>query len=556
MRERAMERSLVAGADFGSDSVRVIIIDAFTGQRVAEAVSPYPRWKKGLYCDASKSRFRQHPLDYIESFTECMKSVMGQLGPDRKKELRAIAIDATGSTPCPVDENGIPLAMLEEFRENPNAMFHLWKDHTAVEEAREINEVFSSGEIDFTRYQGIYSSEWYWAKMLHTIRTDEKVKQAAWSWVEHCDWLPSLLIGRTAPLNMYRGSCAAGHKALYNSHFGGLPHEERLEKLDPYLALMARRYQSKPQPAGTRLGVVAGEWADLLGIPEDTIVGGGSFDAHAGAVGAGVRPGTMVKVVGTSAVDMLVEDESNLEGKDLRAYCGQAEDSIVPGYIGIEASQAAFGDVFAWFSSLLMWPLHELLRESRVVSDDLKTALTEEISRKVIGSMEKKAMLEDTDMIALDWFNGRRYPHLNEQVKAAMMGLHLGTTAPQIYRALAVSTVFGSKGVFDTYISNGINVDRLILVGGIAKKSPFIMQMMADVLQRPVMVCREEQVCALGAAIYAAVAAGFFENVPAAQDALCEPYHVNYLPNKEKFEEYEKKYVKYLEYGDFIESVT
>lgn len=551
-----MKRSLVAGADFGSDSVRVIIFDVFTGHMVAEAVSHYPRWKKGVYCDAAKSQFRQHPLDYIESFTECMKSVMGQISPNRKKDLQAIAIDSTGSTPCPVNENGTPLAMLEEFRENPNAMFHLWKDHTAVEEAKEINRVFSSGKIDYTRYQGIYSSEWYWAKILHTIRIDKEVKKAAWSWVEHCDWLPSFFIGKTDPLNMYRGSCAAGHKALYNSHFGGLPHEECLEKLDPYLAQIAKRYQSKPKPAGTRLGIITKEWADLLGIPDDTIIGGGSFDAHAGAVGAGVRPRTMVKVVGTSAVDMLVEDEINLEGKNLRAYCGQAEDSIVPGYIGIEASQAAFGDVFAWFSSLLMWPLHELLQQSQLIPDNIKTALTEEISLKLIGSIEKKAMLEDTELISLDWFNGRRYPHLNEQVKAAIMGLHLGTSAPQIYHALAMSTVFGSKRVFDSYISNGINVDRMILVGGIAKKSPFIMQMMADVLQRPVMVCREEQVCALGAAIYAAVAAGFFENVPAAQDALCEPYNVNYLPNKEKFEEYEKKYLKYLEYGDFIEDIT
>ncbi len=551
-----MERSLVAGADFGSDSVRVIVIDASIGRRAAEAVSPYPRWKKGLYCDAAKKQFRQHPLDYIESFTECMKAAMEQLGPDRKKDLRAIAIDTTGSTPCPVNEKGTPLAMLEEFRENPNAMFHLWKDHTAVEEAREINEVFSSGAIDYTRYQGIYSSEWYWAKMLHTIRTDEGVKKAAWSWVEHSDWLPSLLTGRTEPDGMYRGACAAGHKALYNSHFGGLPHPECLEKLDPYLALIAKRYQSKPQAAGTPLGAITKEWSDVLGIPEDTLVGGGSFDAHAGAVGAGVRPRTMVKAVGTSAVDMLIEEEANLEGKDLRAYCGQAEDSIVPGYIGIEAGQAAFGDVFAWFSSLLMWPVSELLQESTLIPGDLKAALAEEMGRTIIGSIERRAELEDTDAIALDWFNGRRYPHLNERVKAGIAGLHLGTTAPQLYRALAMAAVFGSKRIFDSYISNGIKIDRLILVGGIARKSPFIMQMMADVLQRPIMVCREEQVCALGAAIYAAVAAGLFKNVPHAQEALCEPYHANYVPDNKKIEEYEKKYLKYLEYGNFIESAT
>ncbi len=551
-----MQRKLVVGVDFGSDSVRVIIIDALTGDRTSEAVSYFPRWKKGLYCDAEKKQFRQHPLDYIESFTVSVKSAINQINPERRKEIIAIAIDTTGSTPCPVNEDGVPLAMMEEFSQNPNAMFHLWKDHTAMEEAREINRVFSSGEIDYTKYQGIYSSEWYWAKILHTIRTDEKVKKAAWSWVEHCDWLPSLLIGKTKPDSMYRGSCAAGHKALYNSHFGGLPHEECLGRLDPYLALIAKRYQSIPKPAGTCLGTITKEWAEILGLPKETIIGSGSFDAHAGAVGAGVRPGTMVKAVGTSAVDILVEDEANLEGKSLQAYCGQAEDSIMPGYIGIEAGQAAFGDVFTWFSSILMWPMQELLSQSQLISEPLKAALREEIGQNIIGCLDRDAIPEDSDIIALDWFNGRRYPYLNEQVKAGVMGLHLGTTAPQIYRALAMATVFGSKRIFDSYISNGIRIKRLITVGGISQKSPLIMQMMADILQRPVMVCKEEQVCALGAAIYAAVAANIYDNIPTAQDSLCECYHANYEPNEKKAEEYEKRYLRYMEYGDFVEAIT
>jgi len=529
-----------------------------TGERLAKAVSYYPRWQKKLYCDAGKSQFRQHPLDYIESFTHCIKSVMEQIGPDRKNDLRSIAIDATGSTPCPVDRNGTPLALLEEFKENPNAMFYLWKDHTAVEEAKEVNDVFSTAEIDYTMYQGIYSSEWYWAKILHGIRTDKDVRQAAWSWVEHCDWFPAMLIGKTDPLNMYRGSCAAGHKALWNSHFGGLPSQDTLAKLDPYLALVASRYQSKPKPAGTCLGTITKEWSEKLGVPEDTIIGGGSFDAHAGAVGAGVSPGTMVKVVGTSTVDMLIEEAGKLEGKDLRAYCGLAEDSIVPGYIGIEAGQAAFGDVYAWFSSLLLWPIHEMLPECSIIDENFKKKLAEDFSNRIIREIEQKAMslTDDTDIVALDWFNGRRYPHLNENVKAAISGLNLGSTAPQIYRALVEATVFGSRRVFDSFIDNGINIERLIIVGGIAKKSPFVMQMMADVLQRPVMVCKEEQVCTLGAAIYAAVAAGLYPDVPTGQKALCEPYNANYFPNKERLAKYNEKYGKYLSLGNYVESAA
>ncbi len=550
-------RNLVAGADFGSDSVRIIVLDAVTGERFAKAVCNYPRWQKKLYCDAAKNQFRQHPQDYIESFVKCMNSVMDQLGADRRGKLRSIAIDATGSTPCPVDRRGTPLALIEEFADDPDAMFHLWKDHTAVEEAKEINEAFSNAKIDYTMYQGIYSSEWFWSKILRTVRKNEKIREKAWTWVEHCDWLPSLLIGKTDPETMYRGSCAAGHKALWNSHFGGLPDRECLESLDPYLALVYDRYGSKPQPAGTYAGVITRGWAERLGVPQDTIIGGGSFDAHAGAVGAGVSLRTMVKVVGTSTVDMLVEAPENVEGKDLRAYCGQAEDSIVPGYIGIEASQAAFGDVYAWFAGILMWPVRELINKSRLLDSGIRERLVDETAARLIREVEQKAMLiNDTDIIALDWFNGRRYPNLNDNLKAAVINLSLGSTAPEVYHALVMGTVFGSRHVFDKYTANGIDIERIIMVGGIAKKSPFVMQMMSDVLQRPLMVSNEEQTCAFGAAIYAAVAAGFYPDVPTAQRALCEPFKANYYPIADNFAKYEEKYRKYLMLGGFVESVT
>ena len=361
-------------------------------------------------------------------------------------------------------------------------------------------------------------------------------------------------MGITDPDKLYRGSTGAGHKALWNSHFGGLPDRECLGSMDPYLALIYDRYNSVPKPAGTRLGVIAREWAEKLDVPEDTIIGGGSFDAHAGAVGAGVRPGTMVKVVGTSAVDMLVEDKERLEGKDLRAYCGLAEDSIVPGYIGIEASQAAFGDVYTWFGSLLMWPLNELVPGSGIVPPDIAEKLLEDVRGRIIRELERKAeQIGDVDLTALDWFNGRRYPFLNEDAKAAISGLSLGSTAPEIYKALAEATVFGSRRVFEGYIENGINIERIIMTGGIAKKSPFIMQMMADVLERPVMVSHEEQVPALGAAIYAAVAAGFYPDVIAAQDALCEPYRESYLPDAERSKKYLEKYQEYRALGGFID---
>ena len=552
-----MKQTLVAGVDFGSDSVRVVLLDVNTGKNVADAVSLYPRWQKKLFCDPARNLFRQHPLDYIESLEDCMQSVMRRVGPAGKSALRAIAIDTTGSTPCPVNRDGTPLALLEDFKDNPNAMFNLWKDHTAVEEAKEINQVFSDARIDYTMYQGTYSSEWYWAKILHTIRIDPGIRQEAWTWVEHCDWMPSLLTGKTDPSDIYRGACAAGHKALWHSTFFGLPDVQCLSKLDPYLARIAERYNTEPLPAGTNLGVISKEWSARLGVPEDIIVGGGSFDAHAGAVGAGIRPRTLVKVVGTSTVDMLIEDTANLTGKNLRDYCGQAENSIVPGYVGIEAGQAAFGDVYAWFASVLMWPLRELFADSAVINEEQRAQLTQEADKKMIAELERKAQtIDENDLTAVDWFNGRRYPYLNENVKGAVMGLTLGSSAPAMYRALVQSTVFGSKRIFDSFIANKLQIDQLILVGGIANKSPFTMQMMADVLNRPVMVCRSEQICARGAAIFAAVASGLMPDVPTAQNVFSEPYRASYFPIESHFQKYEQLYRQYLLCGNFMEEFT
>lgn len=554
-----MIQKLVAGVDFGSDSVRAVVLDARTGTELAHAACPYVRWQDQCYCDPVRSQFRQHPLDYLEGLTQCMQTVMDQIGPAAQSRLLALAIDTTGSTPCPVDRQGTPLALLAEFADNPNAMFHLWKDHTAVTEAREIDQVFTAAKMDYTQFQGVYSSEWYWAKILHTTCVDDGIRAAAWSWVEHCDWLPALLIGQTDPVTMYRGACAAGHKALWHSHFGGLPDPACLASLDPCLAALALRYQSIPQPAGSRLGVISPAWAERLGVPATTLIGGGSFDAHAGAVGAGIRPRTLVKVVGTSTVDMLIAEAWQTAGKDLRAYCGQTEHSIVPGYIGIEAGQAAFGDLFAWFASLLMWPLREILPRSPLIRDGLLQQLTTETASQMIASLEAHAARMApvaSGLTAVDWFNGRRYPHLNEQVQGALFGLNLGSTAPALYRALVQSAVFGSRRIFDSLIDQGLAIDQLIVVGGIAEKSPYTMQLLADILKRPVMVSRQANVCARGAAIYAAVAAGLYPDVPAAQVVLCEPCHTDFYPNRQLEAAYEQAYQRYLIGGTLVETLV
>ncbi len=548
-----MKNKLVIGVDYGSDSVRVVIVDSINGEKIASGVCNYPRWAQLKYCDPTMTQYRQHALDYIEALKIAMKSALSQLEEGAGMNVIGLAVDTTGSTPCPVDRNGTPLCLLKKFEDNPNAMFHLWKDHTAVEEAKEINELFSNSDIDYTKFQGIYSSEWYWAKILHTVKADEDIRNAAYSWVEHSDWLAGLLVGNTDPKTMHRGACPAGHKALWHSEFNGLPPVELLNRLDPHLGDVAKRYANQTTNAGTRLGNISKEWAQELGLNPQLYVGMGSFDAHAGGVGAGIEKNTMIEVVGTSTVAMLIDLPETLKGKDLKEVCGQAENSIVPGYVGIEMSQPAFGDVYAWFKELLEWPIRQFL-PSEILSDEKRKELLDHIKKNMIRELElgAKDYLKD-ELVALDWFNGRRYPVLNENVRAAIAGLSLGTKPEQLFCALAKGTVFGCKRIYNSLIDNGMQIDRIIAVGGIAKKSEFVMQLMTDCLNVPIMVCEEEQVCAKGASIFATVAAGSYESIELAQKAFCQPYKANYFPNPENVDMFNQQYDRYLRLGDFVE---
>lgn len=552
-----MQNNLVIGVDFGTDSVRAIVVDPDKNEMLGEDECYYPRWRDGQYCEAKNHQFRQHPRDYIEGLAACVRGAVKNAGATAGKYVRGIAVDTTGSTPCPVNEQGVPLALLAGFEDNPQAMFHLWKDHTAIQEAEEINQLAAAwGGEDYTKFQGKYSSEWFWAKILHTIRMDGRVKEAAWSWVEHCDWIPALLTGQTAPLTMYRSACAAGHKALWHSEFGGLPAQEFLAQLDPYMAAVKEHYGGPPQTADTRVGLLTAAWADRLGLSPQVIVGGSSFDAHAGAVGVGIEPRVLVKVIGTSTVDMLIEQYEHLQGKDLKEICGQAENSIMPGYVGIEAGQAAFGDVYAWLKEILMWPLKHVLPLSGLLTEAQTNALSQEISAKLIPEITahgQAAPEDEADLIALDWFNGRRYPMVNEYVTGAVTGLQLGTTVPQLYKALVLATAFGSRRILESFLAEGLNVERIIAVGGIAQKSPFVMQILANVLNRPISVSASTQACAKGAAMYAAVAAGVYRTLPQAQAAMPEGVLSVYKPEKERVERYNQLYKKYLQLGQFVE---
>lgn len=550
-----MDRQYVIGVDFGSDSARAIVVDACSAEVLAEASMLYPRWEKRKYCDSECSQYRQHPKDYLEVLEGVLKEVLDQVGSSGREKIAGIAVDTTGSTVCPVDEEGTPLAMLDAFLEEPDAMFHMWKDHTAVKEARELNEHFSKGGTDYTQFQGEYSAEWFWAKILHTVRKNPAVRAAAYTWVEHTDWIAGVLAGRTRPEEIVHCACAAGHKALWNSRFVGLPARDCLSGADPYLGLIHDRYSQQPKNAGERIGTLSPKWASKLGLSEQVSVAVGSFDAHAGAVGVGISERTLVKVAGTSTVDMMIMKPEDIKGKNISVCCGMAENSIVPGFYGCEAGQSAFGDTYVWYKRILMWPLEHMYIPEEILPAQMRTGLQEYMAARMICELEKAAQEEggDEKLTALDWFNGRRYPCLNETVKSSISGLSLGTAAPDIYRALVKGTIFGSRHIYDSLVEAGAQIDRVICVGGVAQKSRYIMQMLSDVLDVPIMVSKEKQSCARGACVFAAVGAGLFPDVQAAQRALCETYEPTFYPRKDMHEKYQEEYAEYLELGEYTE---
>lgn len=524
-----MSSQLTIGLDFGSDSVRAVLVDVENGEILASCVQNYPRWSEGKYCDAPNNQFRQHPLDYLESLEVVVKGVMQGI---EKERVIGIGVDTTGSTPCAVNKEGIPLSMLPEFADDPNAMFILWKDHTAIFEADEINAYAKShGGTDYTMYEGgIYSSEWFFAKILHTLRMSEAVRKAAFSWVEHCDWIPAELTGNIDPLKMARSRCAAGHKAMWHESWGGLPPEEFFAGLDPMLAGLRDRLFKDTVTGDKPAGKLSQKWADRLGLTTNVVVAAGAFDCHFGAVGAQIHAYDLVKVCGTSTCDILVAPQVN---NCIPGICGQVDGSVIPGMIGLEAGQSAFGDVYAWFKRLLSY------------AGDIKIAVLEKEAATIpVGT---------TGVLALDWFNGRRTPNANQKLTGAICGLNLGTTAPMVYRALAESTVYGARAIIDHFKAQSIPIRNVIMTGGISRKSPFIMQMCADVFNLPIKIAACDQTCALGSAMFGAVAAGHYARVEDAMEKMGAGFDAEYTPNKEVVQLYEELYQRYLRFGRTLE---
>ena len=547
----------VIGLDYGSDSARAVVVCTETGQTLATSVKYYPRWQAGKYCNPAINQYRQHPLDYIEVLEGTVKEALSKCPAGTAEHVVGIAFDTTGSTPVFTDEQGTPLALLPEFAENPNAMFVLWKDHTAVQEAAEINQLCKKWEIDYSAYEGgIYSSEWFWAKALHVLRADEAVRAKAYSIVEHCEWMPALLTGVQSAKEIVRSRCACGHKTMWHPKWNGLPSEEFLTTLDPLLAGFRDRLFSETETADKPVGKLTPEWAERLGLSTDVVVAGGAYDCHMGAVGAAVTPHTFVRIIGTSTCDVMVADYQEIGDRLIKGICGQVDGSVIPGMIGLEAGQSAYGDVYAWFKRLLEFPLKQILSKSTLLDEATKAKLIDEVSDQIIPALTAEAEqipIEESGVLATDWINGRRTPDANQLLKGTITGLTLGTTAPRIFRALVEATAFGGKAIVDRFRAEGVAIDNVIGIGGIALKSPFVMQVLSDVLNMPVKVCNTDQACALGAAMFAATAAGVYSRVEEAIAAMNSGFAKTYEPNPEHAATYQAIYEQYVKVGQFTE---
>ena len=553
-----MTDKYVIGLDYGTDSVRAVVVNTANGETAGTSVFEYPRWKQGLYCDPASNRFRQHPLDYIEGMETTVREALKGLPREIIDNIAGITVDTTGSTPVAVDRRGVPLSLKPGFEDDPDAMFVLWKDHTAIKEAAEINEVSKTwGGTDFTMYSGgVYSSEWFWAKILHVLRSNEKVRENAFSWVEHCDWIPALLTGNTDPLKLKRSRCAAGHKAMWHKDFNGLPAEEFLVRVDPLLSGLRNRLFTETYTCDVSAGVISEEWSRRLGLPSGVKIGAGAFDAHLGAIGGEIKPYHLVKVMGTSTCDMLVAHMSEAGDKLVAGICGQVDGSIIPGMLGLEAGQSAFGDVYAWFGKLLLWPVEEIISTMSWLDENSRERIREETSERIIAELTREAEQlpdDETALVALDWLNGRRTPFASQELKGAIAGLSLGSDAPRIFKSLVEATAFGSKMINDRFIEEGVRIDGVIAIGGVARKNPWVMQIVTDVLNKPISVASSDQTCALGSAMAASVMAGIHPDFESARKAMGGGFEKEYRPDPAKARKYDELYLRYKKLGAFIE---
>ncbi len=528
------------GIDFGSNSVRALIVRCSDGRELGSCVAGYPSGKEGILLDARDHHLaRQHPGDYLSAMEKCVRGALAQAVKTngfQPGQVIGLGVDTTGSSPIPVDERNRALGMRPGWKKNLAAQCWLWKDHTSWEEAARITEMAARLRPHFLAKCGnTYSSEWFWSKIWHCLKTAPDVFDAAYSWVELCDWVPSVLAGITNPAEVRRGVCAAGHKALYCEEWGGLPDKTFLRRLDPKLAALRDRLYAKAHDATESAGALCADWAERLGLPAGIPIAIGEMDVHYGAIGSGISEGTLVKVIGTSTCDCAVVPAGK-KVADIPGICGIVNGAILPGFFGIEAGQSAVGDIFKWWIE-------------RVCEGDaaLYRKLEQQAARQAPG---------ESGLLALDWNNGNRTILVDPMLSGLLIGTTLHTTQAEIYRALIEATAFGARAIIERIEEYGVPVKRIVCAGGIAEKSPLLMQIYADVTGRTMFVAGSSQACALGSAVSAAVLAGEFRDFPAAQKAMTSLKSVSYRPNAPARRAYDRLYRIYRSLHDAFGGVN
>ena len=533
------------GVDYGTNSVRGIVVRCSDGVEIGTSVFNYPVGEMGILLDASDHNLaRQHPGDYLAGLEFTVVGAVSdakQSDPEFSADkVIGIGVDSTGSSPIPVNQSNEALAMKPEFQGNLAAECWLWKDHTSVEEAAKITELGRKHRPHYLAKCGnTYSSEWFWSKLWHCLNVAPDVFDAAYSWVELCDWVPSIMAGVKDPTEVKRGVCAAGHKAFYADDWGGLPDKEFLSMLNPKLADLKDRLYEKAYDASEKAGELCSEWAAQLGLPEGVAIAIGEFDVHYGAIGAGVDEGTLVKVIGTSTCDCGVV-KADKEVADIPGICGIVKGAILPGYYGIEAGQSAVGDIFAWFVSY-------------VCKGDADThiALTRQAEAYKPGEI---------GLLSLDWNNGNRTILVDPLLTGLLVGQTLHTSQAEIYRALIEGTAFGARMILERIESFGVPVSRVVCAGGIAEKNPMLMQIYADITGREMLISGSSQTCALGSAVSAAVLAGSalggYDDFETAQAKMTRLKDVSYQPNPDSQAVYNELFELYKQLHDAFGGVV
>jgi len=533
----------VIGLDFGTNSCRALIVDISDGTELASSVFSYPSGIEGVIVDAADPNLaRQNPADYVigieTTVKEVIKKAKGLLSLFDPCNMIGIGVDTTGSSPLPVDKQGVPLCFDKKYKDNPNAMVWLWKDHTGYAEAAQITETAARMRPQYlAKIGGTYSSEWFWSKILHCKNVDKTVFGEAYSFVEICDWIPAVLVGINDADKIKRSVCAAGHKAMFNSSWNGLPDNEFLEALSEGLSPLRGRLYNEAYTAENLAGYLTKEWAAKLGLSENTAVAVGAFDAHMGAVGAGVSAGTLVKILGTSTCDIMVSP-ADKPLKDIPGVCGIVDGSVMNSYYGIEAGQSAVGDIFLWF-------INNLVPE--------KYGSTQAEKFKNLEAEGAKLKPGESGLLALDWNNGNRTILVDVRLTGMLLGQTLHTQPHEIYRALIEATAFGALAIIDRIEEFGVEIKEVVNCGGLAVKSPMMMQIYADIIGRPMKISRSEQTPALGAGIFGAIAAGKknggYDSVLEAQDKMTGTSRV-YNPIPENNAVYKKLYSLYKQLHD------